>query len=306
MDEKNLLQIFNSVTDEKKLSDQFLGVKEDLHVEFKLKKDRRIGKLDDSDKWQFSRALSGFANSAGGLLLWGIETNKKEEACKLKPISEVHLFLNSLKKSLINTTQPIVEGVILDVITQKGSKENGYVKCFIPQSEKTPHRAMLAEREYYKRSIEGFYKLEHFDLEDMFGRRQRPFLVPEIEVEIIKKTESNDEYKIKYVLKNEGRNIARYTGFMCSFTENIEITGAHTVKNLSKLNDGKPVLTYENLVGVIHPTNMRTHVGDATFVKKDKGQVQMAMQVYCENMLARTYYFFIDGIKVSAPKIVTQ
>lgn len=31
-------------------------------------------------------------------------------------------------------------------------------------------------REYYKRSEDGCYRLEHFDLEDMFGRRQRPLL----------------------------------------------------------------------------------------------------------------------------------
>jgi len=35
---------------------------------------------------------------------------------------------------------------------------------------------MLADREYFKRSTEGFYRLEHFDLEDLFGRRPKPAL----------------------------------------------------------------------------------------------------------------------------------
>jgi hypothetical protein len=36
--------------------------------------------------------------------------------------------------------------------------------------------AKLGEDRYYKRSGDSFYKMEHFDLEDMFGRRKKPKL----------------------------------------------------------------------------------------------------------------------------------
>src|SRR4051794_24078544 len=78
---------------------------EGLYLEFKTKKDRSKPALDDSDSWQFSRALSGFANSDGGILLWGIETNQHEQASKLKPVSSVSDFQDRLKKSLLNATQ---------------------------------------------------------------------------------------------------------------------------------------------------------------------------------------------------------
>jgi len=65
-------------------------MKESLYVGvFKGKKDPRDGVLAESDSWQFSRALSGFANSDGGVLLWGVKTNRHEEASSLKPISQV-------------------------------------------------------------------------------------------------------------------------------------------------------------------------------------------------------------------------
>src|SRR5690242_7666517 len=139
---------------------------ENLYLEFKTKKDRSRPDLDDSETRQFSRALSGFANSDGGVVVWGIKTDKEDRASELKPISLVAEFEARLKKSLLNAVQPFVDGVQIDTILEDDGSMAGYVKVLIPRSEKTPHRALLAEREYYRRSTEGFYRMEHFDLED--------------------------------------------------------------------------------------------------------------------------------------------
>lgn len=185
-------------------------VKEDLYLEFKQKHDTKHGKLDDDDKFNFSRALSGFANSDGGILIWGIETNKADESAKkLKPISDVDGFIRSLKSSLINAVQPFVDNVLIEKVPTATSQEEGYVKCFIPQSNKTPHRAILAGREYYKRSTEGFYRLEHFDLEDMFGRRQRPLLKMKITSGDYP-GDDPDVRQLSFAFINEGRALARY------------------------------------------------------------------------------------------------
>lgn len=151
------------------------GVQEDLHLELKTKRNRSIPDLEDSDRWQFSRALSGFANSDGGILIFGIETGPQERAHALKPITNPGEFQARLKKSLINTTQPVVPGVRIEVVLGSSLHE-GFVKVLVPSSDLVPHRAMFADREYFKRSTEGFYRLEHFDISDMFGRRPTPRL----------------------------------------------------------------------------------------------------------------------------------
>src|SRR5262245_39865293 len=86
-------------------------IREGIYLEFKQKKNRSHGSLDDSDKFQFSRALSGFANSDGGVLVWGVATDKHECAEKLKPITDPAAFLAVLKKSILQTTQPVVDDV---------------------------------------------------------------------------------------------------------------------------------------------------------------------------------------------------
>jgi|GEM_PF-5435964 len=287
MIQNELINSFQKIKTEDDLKNLIVEkTKEDLHLEFKTKHDSKTGVLDDSDKKNFSKSLSGFANSDGGILIWGVLTNKKDESAKkLVAICKVDDFIRSLKSSLQNSVQPFVDDVLIEKITCKRFKSKGYVKCLIPRSEKTPHRAMLSNREYYKRSVEGFYRLEHFDLEDMFGRRQRPVLKMSVET----KKHPGDDSKLKdlsFYFLNEGRAVAKYHGFWCRFDDNIEIKGVDiNLKNISKFNDGKPTISFENSVGVIHPNGIQVHIGTLTYTKKNnRKKVVASIRFYCDGM----------------------
>lgn len=188
-------------------------VKENIYLEFKQKKDRSHGALDESDKFQFSRAVSGFANSDAGVLVWGVATDGEECAHKLKPIRDVSTFHAALKKSILHTTQPVVDDIAMEIVPSAAGTDEGYVRCLIPRSEKTPHRAMLAGREYYKRTTEGFYKLEHFDLEDMFGRRPVPFLGITTQLRAGSSSSGTggrtQDILVELTVRNDGRGSAR-------------------------------------------------------------------------------------------------
>jgi hypothetical protein len=224
-----------------KSEDDLVGLigkeKEGLYLEFKMKKDRSHGNLEDSDRRQFSRALSGFANSDGGILVWGMETDKNSYAHALKPI---------------------VDGVQLEVIAGSRAGE-GYVKCLIPASDKTPHRAMLAEREYFRRTTEGFYRLEHFDLEDMFGRRPRPVLLIKARIEGTGSGEAAGR-AVRYIqavftIENIGRGSA-----VAPYLELDRGVSSHGITGYSR--DGAPMRMLQGGIGmkfltdagfVIHP-----------------------------------------------------
>lgn len=105
-----------------------------------------------------------------------METGKHDRAAGLQPITGHEEFCSRLKKLLLDAVQPMVDGVEIAPIPCATDASRGYVKCLIPASDKTPHRAMFAEREYWARSTEGFQRLEHWALEDMFGRRPIPRL----------------------------------------------------------------------------------------------------------------------------------
>lgn len=44
---------------------------------------------------------------------------------------------------------------------------------FVPESAAAPHMALFGAKRYFKRSNDKCNPLEHFDIADMFGRRQK-------------------------------------------------------------------------------------------------------------------------------------
>ena len=92
----------------------------------------------------------------------------------LKPIDDVAMFESRLNDLTAHAVIPIVDNVKHKIILDSGS--SGYAITLVPESDRQPHMAKLGEDRYYKRSGSSFIRLEHHDLDDMFGRRPRPNL----------------------------------------------------------------------------------------------------------------------------------
>jgi len=147
---------------------------EDVHLEFT----HAPNGLDQGARRKLARALSGFANSDGGVLIWGVIAGKREDdvdvACDLKPIKDLPKFISCLNSHTGQAVSPFVDGVDHKLI--RVDNKTGYAKTIVPRSDTGPHMAKSGEYRYYKRSGDSFYKMEHFEIEDMFGRRPKPVL----------------------------------------------------------------------------------------------------------------------------------
>lgn len=172
-------KIYNSI---KKMHDIDKLVKlrqrEHLFLEFK----RTDVPMSSTDKKNLSQVVSGFANSGGGVIIWGVGTGERTErnqAISKQLISDVNAFMDECESVLPEVVVPRVDGVRMKAI--KSVKKTGVVKMYVPQSDITPHRAQKLGK-YFKRYGGSFHPLEHFDLEDMFGRRQKPSLVLGLDV----------------------------------------------------------------------------------------------------------------------------
>lgn len=210
----SLTDIFNSITEE--TVNQFIVERrqEDLHLDFKtiVKSDMS----DKDDKKNFAMAQSGFANSDGGIIVWGIEARKNDQnidcAIGKRPIKELPLFLSKLNEFTGQFVNPKVNGVQHKTIPI--SEDSGYAVTVVPKSDSGPHMAKAGEDRYYKRSGSSFYRMEHFDLEDMFGRRKKPILTLHLSIEG-GQTSSGPRGKfvhgaIVIGVLNQGRGIAKY------------------------------------------------------------------------------------------------
>lgn len=180
------------------------GQEEHIHLDFKLVNDAKMSSSDD--KRNFACALSGFANSSGGLIVWGVDARKNSEqidcAVGLKPIDKVALLVSRLNSLTGEAVEPIVELVQHRAIISSGNQ--GFVLSLVPESEVGPHMAKLGENRYYKRSGDSFYKMEHYDIADMFGSRRKPKLVV-----FYKVVGKGDRAEIHLGIENKGRATAK-------------------------------------------------------------------------------------------------
>lgn len=149
---------------------------ENVWIDFK-----RISSSDFSvkdDRKNLAIAISGFANSNGGLIVWGVDARKNSEgidcATSIVPINGIKGIISALTRYSAEATSPTLELVKHKVIDF--GDNSGCAVTYVPENVGGPYMAKLGEDRYYKRSGDRFYKMEHFDLEDMFGRRQKPKL----------------------------------------------------------------------------------------------------------------------------------
>ena len=201
-----LLALFNSMDLEAIHSFVANGEIETLHLDFKTVKDASLKSADD--RKNLAKAVSGFANSDGGLIVWGVDCRRNSDdidcASELKPISCLSRFVSRLEELTGEASSPRLVDVRHKAI-HLSSEDRGFAVSLIPEGDGGPYMAGLTETRYYKRSGGAFYRMEHFDVADMFGRRRRP------DLRIVGKSKytiSPDRVSILIAVKNVGRGTA--------------------------------------------------------------------------------------------------
>lgn len=142
-----------------------------------------LGKTGNADeekekvKCTWSENLSSFANTGGGVLIWGFHTEGKiPDKLSLAPDCEQ---LAELLRSLVNdATDPYVAGVQVEAIKEPADAKAGFVVCYIPASTSAPHQAQWGERTYFIRTQDSNLPCPQPLLRHMFYPRAQARLEP--------------------------------------------------------------------------------------------------------------------------------
>lgn len=157
------------------------------------------------DKRNLAVALGGFANSDGGVIVWGVEARRDpkdqsvDQVIAVPGVDRPRQLLSRLNDLTAQACLPVPVGVEHRIVSARGGPQ--YVATFVPASDSGPHMAKLGEDRYFVRSGGSFVRMEHFQVADMFGRRPSPVL----EVSIIKM----EPYSFRLRVSNRGRGAAR-------------------------------------------------------------------------------------------------
>jgi hypothetical protein len=159
------------------------GLPEGLTLDYKISHPRNPlfegnGSLSRKGRELIAEAVSAFANSAGGLLVIGVECKQLDgvdRPTRLVPVSNFARTSSALLGIAAQLVLPRVDGLRFLPIAAKGGEDEGYLIIEIPRSERRPHMSQ-ADRHYYKRSGTSTFPMEHYDIEDAYRRQTAPLL----------------------------------------------------------------------------------------------------------------------------------
>ena len=170
---------------------------EELFLDFKqaVSDGKNFKTLHKDDRRNLAKAISGFGNSEGGVIIWGVECARDVEIgdvaqAKVK-VQNVHRFLSWLENAISGCTIPSHNGVRNHIIsTDKDG--NGYVATYIPKSEITPLMT-TSNSTIYIRSGSNNVPAPYAVIAGMFGKRPQPDIELLIEDKTLDILENIDE-----------------------------------------------------------------------------------------------------------------
>lgn len=177
-------EIFNRVVEKGEAAiDDFILTRtsEELFLDFKRSSDNGAGRsLSQTDRNNLARAISGFGNSEGGVIIWGVDcsddaTNADVAKARI-PLVDAKRFQSWLEGAISGCTIPPHSGVH-NATVLSGKSQAGFVVTYIPKSDHAPHQ-MVGKLQYYIRAGSDFVPTPHQVLAGMFGKRPQSHIYP--------------------------------------------------------------------------------------------------------------------------------
>lgn len=296
------LEIFNNLSTWESL--QALiddGETEGLHLECKsplhpsLNRDMKI---------KLSKALSGFSNTAGGVILWGIATtphshSKLDVISQLEPIGNCAAFEKQVRVAIPTLTTPSVLKFQTKIIKRLKTDTKGVIVAYIPF---TPGDPLLnnIDNVFYFRSSDEFITAPYELIKRLFSISDVPDVYPMFTEKLVK-LETDGSWSIPIIVNN--RSIAFAEDVDVSVTiknpsscESITVTG---FTDNSSLNPGDKIFTTELNRGIHR--GMPIVAGRLKIkMKKGKGvkrRLDLSISTYANRMRARNVKYTLTLAK---------
>lgn len=218
------------------------------------------GKLTKDGRRSISKALSAFSNSAGGVVVIGVDCRVNSDgvdaAQALDPVANWKAALSAVSSAVGDLPQPKNDGVRVAGFPSARDSSAGYLVIEVPRSERRPHMCSMT-KQYFKRSGSASYAMEHFDIEDSFRRMTLPALILEHAVTSGMSSPAWRKYRIAFSLRNTGSVSAFYPSLSLTKIEGIQYSIDDRNDNVYLVRTMEGTIAYGKSDFVIHPGSTR-------------------------------------------------
>jgi predicted HTH transcriptional regulator len=150
---------------------------ENINLEFKRAEaleNMKTPAAAESCKTEISKDVSAFANSAGGMIIYGIaeDNSPTHRATALSPIDPANCSKDRLEQIVNSRIQPRIQGLVIHPIPLSRQYPGKVIYIVqIPQSF-TAHQAY--DKKYYKRFNFQAVPMEDYEIRQAMNRARRP------------------------------------------------------------------------------------------------------------------------------------
>jgi hypothetical protein len=214
-------------------------IEENLNLDYKAS-----DSLQHNDKKanEISKDVSAFANSDGGVIIYGIreDSQNKHLPESIDPIERNEISKEWLEQIIQSRIRPRIDNIVIHPIPFGESIDRVIYVVEIPQSN-TAHQA--SDRKYYKRYNFNSEPMYDYEIRDILNRTKFPII--DLEFEIIKKT-----FELKPIIPQMPTFSMDANGLMKSSAPKNEYKTEYRL-NIYAVNNGKVLANYINAYAFI-------------------------------------------------------
>lgn len=207
------------------------------HLDFKAGCRENDGtEIDDADvRKTWSEAVGAFANTGGGVLIWGVKAKKTttasgreiDAACGLLEVPDVYALRSRLQELAHEAADPPVQGIQVATAPNPANPPRGFVVCLIPESHFKPHRAELAKRRWLIRIVDSFVDAPVPVLRSLFFPRRATKIDVEIAYGPPQAAADGNLFRYAIGLRNTGMSTAEDVLFCVEHISTLGVTAPY-------------------------------------------------------------------------------
>jgi hypothetical protein len=289
--------LFNSVTSWKSLEKLITaGETEGLYLECKAPTSPG---LNPGTRQHLAEAVSGFSNTSGGVVIWGMSTTKHAHSgldvlTQIEPIGQVASLAANIDRAIPTLGYPSIRSVPSKIIRRQKADTRGVVMTYIPPTSGDPVQSVL-DKKFYLRTIDGFVEMPYDVLKRMFAGTSAPDLRPILRSELV--TRTGNVWSIPLALLNESTAASMYTSVQ------VEILNPSACDQVTSngLNDQSAVNPGKTVFGMDHDKPIIRGIGQtfgslAVTMKRNprpRRILELSVTVVAVNMRSREWKFRI-------------
>jgi hypothetical protein len=254
---------------------------EDLHLDYKGADSLTIA---DGRKKEVGKDISAFANSDGGIVIYGIrefdEVTKRHLPEKIDPIDRTLISKEWLEQVINSNIQPKINGLTIHPVPMSSAGTHVVYVVDIPKSN-TVHQA--SDKKYYKRYNFESVAMEDYEIKDIVNRQ----LFPDLELILSNQvTFVQNVLKFPIIVRNKSIRLAKDVKVTVEFVDfqNYDIQILDGFQDSTDVNPGRKIYSSRHQTFVYNGLDASIGLFSLT-LKENIFKVTIKNSIYCDNVV---------------------